>query len=144
MAKSLVKTKIEGDSLEASKERVEAFKKAHLCFFWEPYPWQERLLKAVHEKNTVAAISSNKIGKTAAVVNILISWLVGYEPWTQGYKGEDFVEEGGQRYRKSSLGIKPPVNLMLTGEDWKSHIGRSLVPEFKKWLPDGWYTTKKN
>lgn len=144
MAKSLVKTKIEGDSLEASMERVEAFKKAHLCFFWVPYPWQERLLKAVHEKNTVAAISSNKIGKTAAVVNILISWLLGYEPWTQGYTGEDFVEEGGQRYRKSSLGIKPPVNLMLTGEDWKSHIGRSLVPEFKKWLPDGWYTTKKN
>ncbi|MCE5226671.1 MAG: hypothetical protein LLG05_12540 [Porphyromonadaceae bacterium] len=33
---------------------------------------------------------------------------------------------------------------MLTGEDWKSHIGRSLVPEFKKWLPNGWYQTKKN
>lgn len=144
MAKSLVKTKIEGDSLEASKERVEAFKKAHLCFFFEPYPWQVRANEAVHNSNTTAIVSSNKIGKTSLTVNILISWLVGYEPWTQGYKGEDFVEEGGQRYRKSSLGIKPPVNLMLTGEDWKSHIGRSLVPEFKKWLPDGWYTTKKN
>ena len=36
------------------------------------------------------------------------------------------------------------MNLILTGEDWKLHIGRTLVPELKKWAPDGWYTTKKN
>jgi len=101
-------------------------------------------LQSVREKTISAAISSNKIGKTACVVNILISWLVGYEPWTQGYTGEDAVEEGGQRYRISSLGHKPPVNLMLTGEDWKSHIGRSLIPELKKWCPVSWYSTKKN
>ena len=64
MAKAPVKkTQIEGDSLEASEARVEAFKKANLCFFWVPYPWQERLLKEVHNKTTIAAISSNKIGK---------------------------------------------------------------------------------
>jgi len=138
------KDEINGDSVEASRERIAKFKKEHLCFFWKPYPWQERLLASVREKTISAAISSNKIGKTAAVVNILLSWLFGYEPWTQGYEGEDFWEEGGQRYRVSSLGIKPPVNLMLTGEDWKSHIGRSLIPELKKWCPVNWYTTKKN
>ena len=146
MAKAPIKKQqIEGDSLEASEARVEAFKKANLCFFWVPYPWQERLLKEVHNKTTIAAISSNKIGKTAAVVNILISWLLGYEPWQYVDKDEPgAVCVEGYWYRGSSLGLKPPVNLMLTGEDWKSHIGRSLVPEFKKWLPDGWYTSKKN
>ena len=81
---------------------------------------------------------------TACVINILISWLLGYEPWTQGYTGPDAVIECGQSYRSSSLGIKPPVNLILTGEDWKLHCGRVLVPELKKWAPTGWYQTKKN
>lgn len=99
---------------------------------------------AIREKNTVAAVSSNKIGKTATVSNIGISWCLGYEPWTQGYKGEDFVEEGGQRYRVSSLGIKPPVSIIVTGEDWKLHIGKTLIPEFVKWAPVGWYKTRKN
>ena len=145
MARQVAKQIIEGDSIEASRARVAAFEKANLCFFWKPYPWQERLLKEVHEKRTIAAISSNKIGKTAAVCNILVSWLLGYEPWqfvSPREEGAVYIE--GAYYRKSSLGLKPPVNLLLTGEDWKSHIGRSLVPEFKKWLPEGWYTTKKN
>lgn len=130
---------------DTAEERIEQFKKAHAVFYWVPYPWQHRLLAAVREKNTIAAISSNKIGKTCTVINILISWMCGYEPWNrlEGDDG-DAVCENGFWYRKSSLGIKPPVNLLLTGEDWKSHIGRSLVPELKKWMPDGWCTTKKN
>ena len=130
---------------DTPEERIEQFKKAHAVFYWSPYPWQHRLLAAVREKNTVAAISSNKIGKTCTVINILISWMCGYEPWNRlaGDDG-DAVCENSFWYRKSSLGIKPPVNLLLTGEDWKSHIGRSLVPELKKWMPEGWCTTKKN
>lgn len=130
---------------ETPEERIEQFKKAHAVFYWSPYPWQHRLLAAVREKNTIAAISSNKIGKTCTVINILISWMCGYEPWNRldGDDG-DAVCENGFWYRKSSLGIKPPVNLLLTGEDWKSHIGRSLVPELKKWMPQGWCNTKRN
>jgi hypothetical protein len=145
MAKGFKKPEIKGDSVEASRERVEAFKRANLCFFFEPYAWQERLLAETRRKSTIAAIASNKIGKTACVVNILISWLVGYEPWQYVDASEPgAVCEGGFWYRGSSLGIKPPVNLILTGEDWKLHIGRVLVPELKKWMPQGWYTTKKN
>lgn len=130
---------------ETSDERIEAYIKANACFFWEPYPWQERALKTIHEKTTTAIISSNKIGKSCLVINILISWLLGYEPWKYINKDDpDAICEGGQYYRKSSLGIKPPVNLILTGEDWKLHIGRVLVPELKKWAPQGWYETKKN
>jgi hypothetical protein len=132
---------------ETAEERVAAFKAQHRTFFWEPYPWQQRLLEATRDKTTIAAISSNKIGKTAAVINILISWLLGYEPWNPVDKDdpEAVAIPGGSEYlRRSSLGIKPPVNLILTGEDWKLHIGRVLVPELKKWAPAGWYETKKN
>jgi len=106
-----------------------------------------RLLEAVRKKTITAAISSNKIGKSACVVNILISWLLGFEPWNVVDKDdpEAVLAPGGFEYlRKSSLGIDPPVDLILTGEDWKSHIGGTLVPELKKWAPEGWYKTKKN
>lgn len=130
---------------ETAQDRVERFKKDNGIFFYKPYAWQERLLEEVRRKNTIAAIASNKIGKTATVVNILISWLIGYEPWKYIDKEDpEAVEVGGCYYRKSSLGIKPPVSLILTGEDWKLHIGRVLVPELKKWAPKGWYKTKKN
>jgi hypothetical protein len=143
MRKTSVKTPIAAG--ETAAERVAAFKAAHRTFFWTPYPWQERLIEAVRNKSTIAAISSNKIGKTCCVINILISWLLGYEPWNPVTKEHpEAVEVFGQYYRVSSLGIKPPVNLILTGEDWKLHIGRVLVPELKKWAPQGWYETKKN
>lgn len=129
-----------------AKERVEEYKKAHGCFFWEPYGWQKRALEMMHEKTITAAISSNKIGKTAFLVNVIISWLEGYEPWTL-YRGDSppvgYIDVHGNWRRRSSLGLLPPVNVILTGEDWKSHIGRTLVPELKKWAPP-WYATKKN
>uniref|UniRef100_A0A6H1ZEC9 Putative terminase n=1 Tax=viral metagenome TaxID=1070528 RepID=A0A6H1ZEC9_9ZZZZ len=130
---------------KTAEERMQAFEEAHRCFFWKPYPWQERLLEVMRTKSTVAAISSNKIGKSAACVCILLSWLFGCEPWNPRKKeDEDAFELHGQYYRTSSLGIPPPVNIILTGEDWKSHIGRVLIPELKKWAPVGWYNTKKN
>jgi len=125
------------------EERLEESEKNYRTFFFKPYPWQGMALEKLREKNTTAIISSNKIGKTALVINVLISWVLGYEPWECVEKGEG-VERGGVWYRESSLGIKPPVDIILTGEDWKLHIGRVLVPELKKWTPTGWYTTKKN
>jgi hypothetical protein len=132
--------------LETSEERIAAFKAANACFFWEPYVWQRRLLEMCRGKSTIACVSSNKIGKSCCSINILISWLLGYEPWTMGYLRDlpDAYPFEGQVYRSSSLGINPPVNLILTGEDWKLHIGRVLVPELKKWAPQGFYETKKN
>ncbi len=132
---------------ETSEERIAAFKKDHACFFWKPYPWQLRALKVIHEKTTTAIISSNKIGKSCLAVNVLISWLLGYEPWNPVDKDDPdavMVPGGAEYLHKSSLGIKPPVNLIFTGEDWKLHIGRVLIPEIIKWAPKGWYETKKN
>lgn len=129
---------------ETPEERVAEFRKNNACFFFKPYPWQERLLESIRGHSISAAISSNKIGKTACVANIGISWCLGYEPWTMGYEGEDKVVVEGHSYKPSSLGIKPPVNILVTGEDWKLHIGKTLVPEFTKWAPLGWYKTKKN
>lgn len=78
-------------------------------------------------------------------INILISWVFGYEPWNPVEKDDpEGIEIAKRWYRKSSLGIDPPVKIILTGEDWKLHIGQVLVPELKKWLPHGWYKTKKN
>jgi len=132
---------------ETAEERIAAFRASFACFFWKPYPWQERLLKAIREKTTVAVISSNKIGKTAVVSNVGISWALGYEPWNPVDKDHPEAVESEQKgyyYRRSSLGIPPPVDIIITGEDWKTHIGRTLVPELQKWAPDSWYTTKKN
>ena len=132
-------------ALETPEERIAAFEKSHGCFFFEPYPWQERALKMIREKSTTCIVSSNKIGKSAVVINVLNSWAIGYEPWQTVDPDEPgAVEQGGVWYRGSSLGIKPPVNLILTGEDWKQHMGRVLIPEMRKWFPAGWYTTKKN
>jgi hypothetical protein len=128
-----------------AEERLAEFKKANAIFFFEPYPWQQLALNKIRNKNTTAIICSNKIGKTALLVNIMGSWLVGYEPWHYVDKDDpDAIEIQGHFYRKSSLGIQPPVDIILTGEDWKLHIGRVLVPELKKWIPKSWVHTKKN
>jgi hypothetical protein len=137
-------------ALETPEERVDALIKSHLVFFWKPYPWQgERLLPMVREKTTTAAISANKIGKTAGAACIVISWALGYEPWNV-LEGPDedsvrIVSQGKEIfYRKSSLGIDPPVNIIITGEDWKLHLGKTIVTELKKWAPEGFYKTTKN
>ena len=131
---------------QTPEERLAKFRAENGVFFFNPYPWQsDNALPAIHKNNITAIISSNKIGKSCLVINVLLSWLLGYEPW-------HYVEEGtpgavkvhGHWYPGSSLGIKPPVNIILMGEDWKLHIGRTLVPELKKWAPVGWYKTRKN
>lgn len=72
---------------------------------------------------------------TAMSLCTMFSWLLGYEPWhkvSEDYPGA--VRDGKEFYRPSSLGIKPPVRIRLTGEDWDSHFGTSLVPEMNKWM----------
>jgi len=144
MAKKKIEIEIVAPG-ETSEDRIAKFRSSLATFFWKPYPWQKRALEAVRGKSTIGVISSNKIGKSCFACNVLISWALGYEPWNRVTEEHpDAVAEKGYFYRSSSLGIKPPVNLILTGEDWKLHIGRVLVPELKKWAPQGWYTTKKN
>jgi len=127
------------------EDRLERKRGENLTFFFEPYPWQLGALGVVREKSIVPCLSSNKIGKTAFGCNVVISWVLGYEPWNYvDESDEDAVEVEGYFYRNSSLGIEPPVDIVITGEDWKMHIGQTLIRELKKWSPKGWYTTKKN
>jgi hypothetical protein len=128
-----------------SEEQIEAFQKKNAIFFWKPYPWQERALSVLREKNTTAVCASNKIGKSCFGANTVISWALGYEPWNPVDKDHsNAVLVGKEYYHKASLGIEPPVDIIITGEDWKAHLGRVIVTELKKWSPEGFYTTKKN
>lgn len=73
---------------------------------------------------------------TAWMICMIMSWLVGYEAWNEvSADYPDGVEHKGRYYKPSSLGIKPPVRIRLTGEDWNVHLGQTVVPEMKKWLP---------
>lgn len=122
------------------------------CYFYKPYPWQDRVLSAIHQKKTVLVVAPNKIGKTITAVNIAISWVLGFEPWN---KLSDDIESGidGVKvqhgispgiYAKSSLGIVPPVVIRIVSEDWEFFMGKVIVPELKRWSPVGEYETRKN
>lgn len=120
---------------EVSKERVN---------FYEPYPWQEKFIELLHTKMTVFAPSPNKLGKSITAICIAISWMKGYEPWNEvdkNYPGAVRVRD--KYYKPSSLGIKPPVDIVMCGEDWKEHIGKTLVPEFKNWAALGEFTAPR-
>ena len=126
--------KLEGlREVEVSKDRVRFFK---------PYPWQGEFVDMAHRKMTIFAPSPNKLGKSVVALCIAISWMKGYEPWSEVEEGEG-VQVGGKWYRRSSLGIPPPVDIVMCGEDWKEHIGKTLVPEFKNWANMGEFSAPR-
>ena len=122
---------------ELAKNRIAYFK---------PFPWQQEFIEMCHEKMSVFAPLPNKLGKTIVLICVGYSWLVGYEPWhevNKAYPGA--VKVKNKYYRASSLGIKPPVDLILVGEDWKKHIGGTIIPIMKEWTPAGKLScTRKN
>ena len=99
------------------KDKLEEVKNSNRCFFFEPYKWQgDKLLGKMSRYNTTVVVASNKIGKSAVGVNIVISWALGYEPWSRVSK--DYVNAvccNGVYYKPSSLGIKPPVDIVIVG-----------------------------
>lgn len=127
------------------KELLRLYREQNRCFFVRPYRWQERFRKLVTEKNVTIVAAPNKIGKSGWLANLGISWAMGFEPWAEVQAGTPgAVEHGGKWYRASSLGLKPPVRLRITGEDWTVHMAQTIIPELTKWAPKGWYETKKN
>ena len=126
-------------------EYLKEYKRTHLWEYFRPFLWQERSRNLLKQKLIVLAPSANKIGKTANVACTIMSWLAGYEAWHKvdsEYEGAVKVE--GEWYRPSSLEIKPPVRIRLTGEDWNVHLGQTVVPELKKWFPMDKFDTRKN
>ena len=52
------------------------------------------------------------------------SWYHNARSWHEVKKDHpDAVFYNGKFYRSSSLGIKPPVRIRITGEDWTFHLG---------------------
>lgn len=124
---------------------LENYKNSHLWEYFKLFRWQERCVELLGRKMIVLAPAPNGIGKTTLLVNVLVSWLLGYEGWNEvdcGYPGG--VRVGDKFYKGSSLGIKPPVRIRVTGEDWNHHLGQVVVPEIKKWFPVDEFETKKN
>ena len=106
-------------------------KEQNLLYYFKPYPYQQKIIDSFNAgKKLVIMPAPNKVGKTAGAAAIIISWCLGYEPWNNNHQ--------------SCLGINPPVKIRITGEDWLHHVGKTIVPELKKWAPKGTYTTRKN
>lgn len=106
-------------------------KEENILYFFKPYSYQQKVINAFNAgKNLVIMPAPNKIGKSAIGAALVVSWCLGHEPWNDN--------------KPSSLGINPPVKIRVTGEDWLHHIGKTIVPELKKWAPAGSYATRKN
>jgi hypothetical protein len=130
---------------------------ANKIYFFKPLessrrnmPYQTRLIDSFHKGNNIVVMPApNKIGKSACSACIVISWCLGYEPWTRmAPNAPNAVEINGEWFRESGLGRMPsksnPVKIRITGEDWTHSIGQTIVPELKKWAPEGQYSTRKN
>lgn len=143
--------KVEEELLLIRQEKLkalEAFNKYHEMRpgeFVKWYGWQRRVLGLLPKYNIIVISACNKIGKTMLISNIASSWALGYEPWTRTDKdGGNHVKRNNKWYRKSTLGKEPPVKIRITGNDWRSHINETIVPELVKWLPKDKYDTRSD
>lgn len=130
------KLQVGEQKLGSHLQTKEQYVSTHLWEYFKPFRWQDKCNEMIRGKLIILAPAPNKIGKTALVACILISWLRGYEAWNPvnaDYAGA--VKHDGKWYKPSSLEIKPPVRIRLTGEDWRTHLGETVVPELKKWFP---------
>ncbi len=103
------------------------YETTHLWEFYNPFGWQDNISSVLRKKMIVFTPAPNGIGKTTEMVCVLSSWAEGYEAWNEvdaDYTGA--VKADGKYFKPSSLGIKPPVRLRLTGEDWNHHLGRFI------------------
>ena len=135
------------DQLKKIEEQMRAYEQSHACEFVHFYKWQKEAIKGVHKFQISVIPAPNKIGKSCLLVNIALSWALGYEPWTFSeteFPGSIYVRHKKGYYNPSSLGKPPPVKIRITGEDWRKHLGEAIVPELKKWAPAGEYETTKN
>ncbi len=137
--------KLEAKELKALQAEQD-YVKAHLWEFLVEFRWQKKLNLAVRRSLIALAPAPNKIGKTAYVVCLIMSWLRGYEAWnevTVDYPGA--VKAPNKKYYKpSSLGKKPPVRIRLSGEEWNVHIGETIQTEIEKWFPLKDFKRKNN
>ncbi len=132
--------------------QLEAIKKhqdSNKVYYFRPYNWMNRAVDLIRKRNITVIPAPNKIGKTALNCCLMDSWCRGYEAWNvvdESYQGavKDTVWGETKWFKPSSLGVKPPVKIRISGEDWFKHFGETILPEMRKWMPPSDYDTKKN
>ena len=126
--------------------RQKEYEEGHKLEYFVPYDYQKRIPEAFREGFNIVVIPvSNKTGKTRIGAALVHSWAIGYEPWkkyTEEFKGA--VKVGEYWYMPSSLGKKPPVKILISGEDWEEHAGETLVPELEFFEVDKEWEKRKN
>lgn len=100
------------------------------------FKYQDEIIEGFHAGKKICVWTApNKVGKTVVGSVITPSWALGFEPWHRLPDGT---------LRPSSLGIKPPVRIRITGENWENHLGETIIPELKKWIPENMCRITKN
>ncbi len=131
---------------------VESYWLTHELERFSLYRYQQEVVDAFRQGFKIVVMPiSNKVGKSRIGAALVHSWALGYEPWTRQYEPfEGAVKIHDSYYRPSSLGIMPPVDITITGEDWAEHVGKTLVPELKRFAigpvnsKDGEWEVRKN
>jgi transcriptional regulator with XRE-family HTH domain len=125
---------------------VSGYIDTHQIEYFRPYWYQKKVTDAFRAgKNIVIQPLSNKVGKTRIGSALVHSWGMGYEAWNpvpDTFRGA--VRVGDKFFMPSSLGILPPVEIRITGEDWEEHVGNTLMKELKAFALPGLYETSKN
>ena len=126
--------------------RQKDYENTHRLEYFTPYDYQRIVPESFREGfNIVILPISNKVGKTRIGSALVHSWAIGYESWKKydkEFKGA--VKVGEYWYMPSSLGKKPPVKILISGEDWEEHAGETLVPELEFFEVSGEWEKKKN
>ena len=93
-------------------------------------PLQSELLEAwdnpVYKVFTYAG--ANRIGKTTILCIIALSMMRGRWLWSD---------------KKIRFSHGEPRKIRLVGQDWHSHIKKTLIPDLKKWCPSSWKVSRK-
>jgi len=128
-------------SLQIKADYADTHKWEH----FKPFKWQNWLSDYIRKNNIVLAVAPNGIGKSCVAMCILCSWVEGYEAWSPveaDWPGA--VKVNGSYFKGSSLGIAPPVDIRVTGEDWDHHLKRVVVKAMLEWFPCENYHVKRN
>ena len=115
---------------EELEEKIETYRRDNLIEFFKPIdPYQSKILEYIHSgKKVVTLQGANQIGKTTLGAVVVGSACLGIQPWD----------------RRETVWGRRAVRVRILCQNWEHHVAEVVVPELKKWLPRGFYDTKKN
>ena len=111
------------------QRREEQYRKDNAIEFFEPWPYQNRILDYIDiGKMVITLQGANGIGKSHLGGFILGSAGLGVRPW-----------DG-----KPTRWGRNPVKMRVICSDWEKHADKVIVPKLHECFPKGTYTTSKN